>query len=73
MISATPQTNTPCPSIDSQILVKSVENYVPTAAFGALLALVVVLLAMVITGWVCTYASVKNKLAVNQSPQTMAR
>ena len=56
-ISATPQTKIPSPSTDSQTLVKSVENYVPIAAIGVLLALV------------CTYISMKNKLAVNQSPQ----
>ena len=73
MISATPQTNIPCPSMDSQTLVKSVESYVSTAAFGAPLALSVVVLAVVITGWVCTYVSMRNKLAVNQAPQTMPR
>ena len=39
-------------------------------ALGALLGLSVVLLAVVITGCVCTCIFMKNKLAVNQSPRT---
>ena len=80
MTSATLQTNIQCrrncvpsPSTDSQTLVtcKSVENYlVPLAALGGLLGLSLLLLAVVITGWVCTCRSMRKKEARKNSKHT---
>ena len=68
MISVTSQTD--IPSLLPQTLTKSVQNYVPVTALGALLALSMVLLAMVTTGWVCTCISMKKREAKQSSTHT---
>jgi hypothetical protein len=69
----TPQISTTSYRLPSQppISVKSIENGEPVLApIGALMALSVVLLAVVTTGWVCTCIYMKNKMATDHSRQT---
>ena len=68
VISVTSQTDVP--TLVPQTMTKSVQNYVPVVALGALLALSMVLLAMVTTGWVCTCISMKKREPKKSSSHT---
>ena len=72
-------TTVPCSSLiaptgDSEQLNQSVANQSQTLhALGALLGLVMVVLAAVITGWICTCWIVKKKRGINITSDNQAR